>query len=79
MTKFIKLAYRLINPRYIHKIYIYNNSYSISMHKETINGYNWSCFGYGVGTINSTNETLIICAVENPSDYKVVSEWISNN
>ena len=79
MTKFIKLAYRLINPRYIHKIYIYNNSYSISMHKETINGYNWSCFGYGVGTINSTNETLIVCAIENPSDYKVVSEWILNN
>jgi hypothetical protein len=81
MARFIKLTNRLLNTNYIHTISIKPNKYYIH-HFEGIN-FEGSIFlfaGSGGGNVSSINNTKIeICETKNPTDYKIISNWINNH
>jgi hypothetical protein len=78
MVKFLKLANRIINPKYISQI---NHSniptfqYVISMSTTSgVRGFNF----FGLGFISSNDETIFIFKESSPECYKAVEEWVKN-
>lgn len=74
MSKFLKLSSRIINTNYINEIIVTNKKYYINILNFKVNGF----FLVGSGGINSDNDEIVVCSEKNPSDFKIVSEWIKN-
>ena len=78
MVKFLKLANRIINPKYISQINYYDFptfQYSISMSTTSgVRGFNF----FGLGFISSNDESIIIFKESSPECYKAVEEWVKN-
>jgi hypothetical protein len=77
MSKFIKLTSFLLNTNDIHKIVIHPNKYCIHIVNKKINGFNWSFYGFGLGSISSYTAEIEVCEKKHSSDYKIVSDWIN--
>jgi hypothetical protein len=77
MSRFLKLTNFLLNTNDIHQILIHPNQYYIMI--KNIDGFHWSVAGSGTGWINSTTSQIKVCETEHPTDYKIVSDWISKN
>ncbi len=78
MVKFLKLANRIINPKYISQIKHYNSrdyQYIISMSTTSgVRGFNF----FGLGFISSNDESIVIFKESSPECYKAVEEWVKN-
>ena len=74
MSNFLKLTQRLINTQSIIMVNSYKGQYQIKINSETSGMKGWLLYGSGVLTSNKT--TINICEKENPTDYKIVTEWI---
>ena len=79
MSKFIKLTNFIININYIHSIVIKPNKYHINVLSNKFDGSIWSSFGFGIGTIYSSNSEIEICETKHSNDYKIVSDWIDKH
>lgn len=73
MSKFIKLTSLIINTNQLNSILIKPDKYILYANNR-INGY---LFFMG-GTISSDNEILEICAIKEPTDYKIIKKWIED-
>jgi len=78
MSKFIKLTNIMVNVNYIQSIVIKPNKYYINIVSNKFDGKKWSVLGSGVGDIYSYNSEIEVCETKDPSDYKIVSEWITS-
>lgn len=73
MSKFIKLTNFLLNTNDIHKIIIRPNKYLIYIAGKQIYGVSL----FGTGKITSYDSEFEVCERKHPTDYKIVSDWIS--
>jgi hypothetical protein len=79
MVSFIKITNIILNTNTITKIIIHQTKYTIHhAYDKTLYGNFWGMWGFGVGGISSYNDTIEICENKNPTDYKIISEWINN-
>jgi hypothetical protein len=78
MSKFLKLSNIIINKRHIQSIVIKPNKYYINVGGGAFNGSHVSVAGFGFGSISSHYREIEVCKTNNPIDYKMVSNWISN-
>lgn len=79
MSRFIKLTNFLLNINDIHKIVIKPNKYDIHIITRGTNGSTWNITGFGLGTFYPNTNIIDICKTENPTDYKILSDWIDKN
>ena len=79
MSKFIRLTNMLLNVNDIHKIVIEPNKYYIHIVSKKVDGFNWGVGGFGVGNISSYTSEIEICDTKHPTNYKIISNWISKN
>lgn len=79
MTQFIKLTNILFNTNDVHKILITPNKYFIYIMSKQIDGFSIGGFGFGFGTIGSYTKEIEICESKHPTDYKIMSDWISKH
>ena len=77
MSKFIKLTKFIINTNHLHSIVIAPNKYHIHLVSNKFDGFKWDVGVFGIGTITSHNSEIEVCETKHPSDYKIISEWIS--
>jgi hypothetical protein len=77
MSKFIKLTNFVFNTNDLHKIVIQPNKYYIHIVGKKIDGFIWSIGGFGFGNISSFTYEIEVCETKHPTDYKIVSNWIS--
>ena len=76
MSRFLKLTNVVLNTNQIHKILIQPNKYYIMTKK--MDGFDFKIAGSGYGSISSNDRCEInVCEKENPTDYKIISDWIS--
>jgi hypothetical protein len=73
--KFIRLSSMFINPSTIRTITMTDTKYTIQFTSENVYG---TCL-FGSGMVNSSNRHIVIDKKENPSDYRVMENWISRN
>lgn len=73
--KFIRLGAILINPSTIRTITMTDTRYTIQFVSENVSG---TCL-FGSGMVNSSNRYIVIDKKEQPSDYRVLENWISRN
>lgn len=73
MNKFLKLSTLVINKDYIYKIIIKPHIYNIYININVING----IMMFGSGYMDSKVEYYEFCEKKDPSDYKIITEWIS--
>ena len=78
-SRFLKLTGMLLNTNDINIILIQQNKYCIHFTRKKIDGFAWGLFGFGLGAISSTYETIEVCEFNHSTDYKIVTEWINNN
>jgi hypothetical protein len=78
MSKFLKLTNLIVNKNYIHSIFIKPNKYYIHVVSNKFDGSTWNVAGFGIGNISSYNYEIEVCETKNPSNYKIVSDWIDN-
>jgi len=79
MSKFIKFTGLLLNTNDIHKIVIQPNKYYIRIMSKEIDGFNWIIGSFGLGKISSYTSEMEVCETKHPTDYKILSDWISKN
>ena len=79
MSHFLKLTKLFINTRYITLVDLQAGKYKVYINKNISPGIKgW--FIYGSGIIYENNiQTVTVCEKENPGDYKIVTDWISEN
>jgi hypothetical protein len=46
---------------------------------KKIDGFGFNIGVFGMGSISSPTNYIEICETHHPSDYKIVSDWISKN
>lgn len=73
--KFIRLGTILINPSTIRTITMTDTRYTILFVSENVSG---TCL-FGSGMVSSSNRYIVIDKKEQPSDYRVLENWISRN
>lgn len=73
MSRFIKLSNIVLNVAHINKIDIGKNKYYINLLNNSPSGF----YIFMFGVISSEYSNYIVCANKNPSDYKVVTEWLN--
>lgn len=73
--KFIRLSALYINPATIRTISITDTKYTLDFTTERLNG----IILFGSGSVKSDHLQLVIDKKENPSDYRVMENWISRN
>ena len=73
--KFIRLGTILINPSTIRTITMTDTRYTILFVSENVSG---TCL-FGAGMVSSSNRYIVIDKKEQPSDYRVLENWISRN
>ena len=73
--KFIRLGSMFINPSTIRTITMTDTRYTIQFVSENVSG---TCL-FGAGMVSSSNRYIVIDKKENPSDYRVLENWISRN
>lgn len=78
MARFLKLTRFLLNTSDIHKVVIEPNKYYIHITGKTFIGYSWNVWGVGLGTISTDNQVIEVCGSAHLNDYKIVSDWMSN-
>ena len=71
--KFIRLGAILINPSTIRTITMTDTRYTIQFVSENVSG---TCL-FGAGIVSSSNRYIVIDKKEQPSDYRVLENWIS--
>ena len=71
--KFIRLDKILINPSTIRTITMTDTRYTIQFMSENVAG---ACL-FGSGMVSSSNRYIVIDKKEQPSDYRVLENWIS--
>ena len=76
MSKFIKLTNILLNINDIHKIIIQPAKYEIYIINKKIDSYAFLIYGSGFFDFKSNDTKIDVCKMENPSDYKIISDWI---
>jgi hypothetical protein len=79
MSKFLKLTNFVLNTNDIHQIIIQPNKYYIHIASKKMDGFNWGIGGFSLGNISSHTSEIEICETNHPSDYKIVTDWISKN
>lgn len=73
MTRFIRLTNIVLNTSKIIKIESLKSTYIMHISDHYTTGF----FLITFGTINSTNNRIVICKDDNPIDYKIVTNWIN--
>ena len=73
MNHFIKFQSMVINTIRITKIDMDCNKYCIHLTNNNINGF----FLFSSGSIASRDEKIDISKDKDPSDYKVLTDWIN--
>ena len=73
--KFIRLGAILINPSTIRTITMTDTRYTIQFVSENVSG---TCL-FGAGIVSSSNRYIVIDKKEQPSDYRVLENWITKN
>ena len=76
MNRFIKLSDRIINTTHIKEITIHPKQYYIQMNNSISNLYGILLAGSGWIDGNSHSSNIKICAESNPSDYKIIDEFV---
>jgi hypothetical protein len=79
MSKFIKFTNFILNTNDIHKIVIQPNKYYIHIVSKHIYGFNWGIIGMGLGNVSSYTSEIEVCETKHSTDYKILSDWITNN
>jgi hypothetical protein len=79
MSKFLKLTNFLLNINDIHKIVIKPNKFYIHIVTRNIDGFNWIIGSFGLGKLSSQTYEIEVCETNHPTDYKILSDWISKN
>ena len=79
MAKFIKLTNFILNTNDINKILIKPNKYIIHIMGKKTDGFLWLLGGFGIGSFSSYYSEIEVCEIKHSIDYKIVSEWISQN
>ncbi len=78
MVKFLKLANRIINPRFISSIFHYDKKdiqYVIHVSATgDFHGFNL----FGAGAIFDQNERIVIFKEKQPECYKAVDDWVKS-
>jgi len=77
MSKFLKLTKYLLNTNDIHKIVILPNKYNIHIASKEIDGFITGFGGANFGYISSHTSEIEVCETKHPTDFKIVSDWIS--
>jgi hypothetical protein len=79
MVKFLKLANRIINPKYISQIHHYTNTKDIqyAIHISPTCGVKGINF-FGLGFISTNDERITIFKESSPECYKAVEYWIKD-
>jgi hypothetical protein len=75
MVNFLKLTGVIINTKFITQILIKPHKYVFYLNNGHFNGFTL----LGSGNINTENLIMDVCQVENPEDYKIVSDWVTND
>jgi hypothetical protein len=65
-----------LNTSDIHKIVINPNKYDIHVVTRQITGNSWNISAFGLGNIYSNNYEIEICKTNDPTDYKIITDWI---
>lgn len=73
--KFIRLGTILINPSTIRTITMTDTRYTIQFTSEMTSGF----ILFGAGMANSICRQIVIDKKEQPSEYRVLENWISRN
>lgn len=73
MTRFIKLTNMAINMSKIIKIESYSNKHYMYYNNNNIRG----LFFISFGTINSSDNFIVICKDKTPIDYEIITKWIN--
>jgi hypothetical protein len=79
MSRFIRLTNVLLNTRTIHQINIESDRYVIHVISNHVDGFHWSLAGSGFGNLSTFASKVEVCKTNNPTDYKIVSDWISKH
>jgi len=72
MNGFIKLSKQIINTRYIKRIIIKNEKYTIHMYSNDFDGF----VACGTGNINSKCTYFDFYKKDDEKDYKTIDDWI---
>jgi hypothetical protein len=75
MVNFLKLSGVIINTKFITQILIKPKKYVFHISYGEFSGFTL----LGSGNINTEKLTMDVCEVKNPEDYKIVSDWITND
>ena len=73
-NKFIKLSTMVINTSAIKNIRIDKNKYFINFISTDING----TILFGSGGISTDDDSISVCEIKNPQDYKIITDWIDS-
>ncbi len=76
MAKFLRLTNFLLNANNINKISIMPNKYCIHFIGRQNDGFLWIVGGFGLGSVASSIEEVVVCETQHSDDYKIVTEWI---
>ena len=79
MARFLKLTTMLLNTNDIHKIMINLNKYVIHIESKKFEGIMGFIIPFGAARQISNAEELEVCETKNPTDYKMISEWIDKS
>ena len=79
MSKFLKLTNIIFKTSDIHKILIQTNKYVIHVEGKKMDGFTLMIYGSGIGNFTSSSSIIEVCKTNDPTDYEIVSEWISRN
>jgi len=66
-----------MNTHDIHQILIRPNKFIIQVVGKRIDGFSFSFYGFGTGTLSSSAYEIEVCEKKHPHDYKKMTEWIS--
>ena len=75
MANFVKLTGVIINTKFITQILIKPQKYVFYLNNGQFGGFTL----LGSGSINTEKLIMDVCQFENPEDYKIVSDWITND
>jgi len=75
MNHFLKLTKMAINPLKINKIYMEETGYSIILTNNRMEGFFFMWSGY----IDSRPDEIKICKINDPCDYKIVTDWLNTD
>jgi hypothetical protein len=74
MSHFLKLTGVIINTKFITQILLKPQKYVFYLNNGKFSGF----MLIGSGNINTESLKMDVCEINNPEDYKIVSDWVTN-